>query len=133
MARIAGVDIPEDKIVEVSLTYVYGIGKSLSKEILETAKINLLTEGKALKRVRDLTGDELNRIRGVLETNYKVEGELRTQSFQNIKRLKEIKCYRGIRHKLGLPVRGQRTRCNAHTRKGKNIAVGGLKRTLEKT
>ncbi len=127
MARIAGIDIPDNKYVEVSLTYVYGIGKSLAAQILEASNVD------PRKKVSELTNDELGRIRGILETSYKLEGELRTQSFQNIKRLKEIKCYRGDRHKKGLPVRGQRTRCNAHTRKGKSIAVGGLKRVLAKT
>lgn len=127
MARIAGIDIPDNKYAEVSLTYVYGIGKSLAKQILEDSNVD------PRKKVGELTADELGRIRGILETTYKLEGELRTQSFQNIKRLKEIKCYRGDRHKKGLPVRGQRTRCNAHTRKGKSIAVGGLKRVLAKT
>jgi small subunit ribosomal protein S13 len=127
VARIAGVDIPDDKVIGVSLTYIFGIGRSLAEEILEAAKVD------SQKRAKDLDTDELGRIRGILENSYKVEGELKNQQFQNIKRLKEIKCYRGDRHKKGLPVRGQRTRCNAHTRKGKNIAVGGLKRILAKT
>ena len=127
MARIAGVDIPDDKVIGVSLTYIFGIGRSLAEEILEAAKVD------SQKRAKDLDTDELGRIRGILENSYKVQGELKNQQFQNIKRLKEIKCYRGDRHKKGLPVRGQRTRCNAHTRKGKNIAVGGLKRILAKT
>lgn len=127
MARIAGVDIPEDKRIDVSLTYIYGIGKALSNKILEQAGVEPSV------RVKDLSSDDVNKIRGVLETGYKVEGLKRQQAFEDIKRLKEIKCYRGMRHKAGLPVRGQRTRCNAHTRKGKNIAVGGLKRILQKT
>jgi len=127
VARIAGVDIPDDKVIGVSLTYIFGIGRSLAEEILEAAKVD------SQKRAKDLDTDELGRIRGILENSYKVQGELKNQQFQNIKRLKEIKCYRGDRHKKGLPVRGQRTRCNAHTRKGKNIAVGGLKRILAKT
>lgn len=127
MARIAGVDIPDEKVIVASLTYIFGIGQTSSKKILAKANVE------PLKRTTELTPEEISRIRSVLEADYKVEGELRTQTFQNIKRLKEIKCYRGIRHKVGLPVRGQRTRCNAHTRKGKSIAVGGLKRVLTKT
>ena len=127
MARIAGVDIPEDKRVEISLTYIFGIGRSVSNEILKKTGINPNI------RVKDMKGQDLNRIRSIIESEYKVEGEKRQEVFQNIRRLKEIKCYRGIRHKRGLPVRGQRTRSNAHTRKGRGIAVGGLKRILQKT
>lgn len=127
MARIAGTDIPEDKRVEISLTYLYGIGRTLSNTILKRSNVNPDI------RVRDLSDAEVNRIRSVIDAEYKVEGQKRQETFQNIKRLKEIKCYRGIRHKLGLPVRGQRTRCNAHTRKGRSLAVGGLKRILAKT
>ena len=127
MARIAGTDIPDNKRAEISLTYLYGIGKTLSNTILKKANINPNT------RVKDLSDAELNRIRSVIDAEYKVEGQKRQETFQNIKRLKEIKCYRGIRHRLGLPVRGQRTRCNAHTRKGRSMAVGGLKRIVAKT
>lgn len=127
MARIAGTDIPDDKRVEISLTYLFGIGRALSNEILKKANVS------PDARVKDLSDAELNRIRSVIDAEYKVEGQKKQENFQNIKRLKEIKCYRGIRHKLGLPVRGQRTRCNAHTRKGRSIAVGGLKRVLAKT
>jgi len=127
VARIAGTDIPDNKRAEISLTYLYGIGKTLSNTILKKANINPNT------RVKDLSDAELNRIRSVIDAEYKVEGQKRQETFQNIKRLKEIKCYRGIRHRLGLPVRGQRTRCNAHTRKGRSMAVGGLKRIVAKT
>ncbi len=127
MSRIAGVDIPEDKRAEISLTYIYGIGRAVSNKILKKAGVD------PDMRIKDLQGEDLNRIRSLIESEYKVEGEKRQEIFQNIRRLKEIKCYRGIRHKRGLPVRGQRTRSNAHTRKGKSIAIGGLKRVLQKT
>lgn len=127
MARIAGVDIPEDKRAEISLTYIFGIGRSVSNEILKKAGVSPDI------RIKDMNGEDLNRIRSLIESEYKVEGERRQDIFQNIRRLKEIKCYRGVRHKKGLPTRGQRTRSNAHTRKGRNIAVGGLKRILQKT
>ena len=127
MARVAGLEIPNDKRLWVSLMSIYGIGESLSKEICEKTKLdpNML--------VKDMTEGELDVIRGYIDKNYEVEGELRQKVFRDIKRLKDIRCYRGIRHKLGLPVRGQRTRHNAHTRKGKSRPVGGLKRKLEKT
>lgn len=113
MARIAGVDVPRDKRVEVALTYIYGIGRSSSKKILEAAEVNPST------RVKDLTEDELNRIRNIIVANYRVEGDLRREVNQNIKRLIDIGCYRGVRHRKGLPVRGQRTKTNARTRKGR--------------
>lgn len=127
MARVAGLEIPNDKRVWVSLMSIYGIGEVSAKEICEKTKIdpNML--------VKDLSESELDVIRGYLDKNFEVEGELRQKIFRNIKRLKDIRCYRGIRHKLGLPVRGQRTRHNARTRKGKSRPVGGLKRKLEKT
>lgn len=126
--RIAGVEIPTAKKIKIALTYVYGIGHTKAEDILALARVD------GEKRGKDLTDDELSRIRGVVESDdMKVEGELRQEIFQNIKRLKDIRSYRGIRHKLGLPVRGQRTRSNAHTRKGRHLAVGGLKRKLEKT
>lgn len=125
MARYVGVEIPDEKKVWVALTYIYGIGESLAKSTLERLNID---EDKLLE---DITGEEESRLRAELE-NMKVEGKLRQEVQRNIKRLKDIKCYRGIRHKLGLPVRGQRTRTNAHTRKGHNVAVGGLKTKLEK-
>ena len=121
MARIAGVDIPSDKRVVVSLTYVYGIGLSLSKQILKDADINEDT------RVKNLSEDELNRIRTEIG-KYITEGDLRREITLNIKRLMEIGSYRGIRHRKGLPVRGQNTRNNARTRKGKAKAVTGKKK-----
>mgnify|MGYP001044241737 CR=1 FL=1 len=127
MARVAGLEIPNDKRVWVSLMSIYGIGEVSAKEICEKTKIDLNMF------VKDLSESELDVIRGYLDKNFEVEGELRQKIFRNIKRLKDIRCYRGIRHKLGLPVRGQRTRHNARTRKGKSRPVGGLKRKLEKT
>ncbi len=126
-ARIVGVDVPLEKRVEVALTYIHGIGLARSREILDKLKINPDT------RTKDLNETDIKNLNEFISKNFKVEGELRQIVFRNIKRLKDIRCYRGIRHKLGLPVRGQRTRTNAVTRKGKNIAVGGLKRKLEKT
>lgn len=126
MARISGIELPKEKRIEIALTYIYGIGLKLSQKILKLTNINPDT------RTVDLTSEQIKRLASVIEQNYKVEGELKQEIFRNIKRLKDIKCYRGIRHKLGLPVRGQRTRTNAVTRKGKNIAVGGLNRKLEK-
>jgi len=118
MARIAGVDLPKNKRVEIALTYIYGIGRSRSQSILNAAGINWDT------KVKDLTEEEVNKIRNILEKNYKVEGDLRREVSQNIKRLIEIGCYRGIRHRKGLPVRGQRTSTNARTRKGPRKTVG---------
>lgn len=126
-ARIVGVDVPLDKKLKVSLTYVKGIGDSLSYKILERVKIDPEV------RTKEISEEELKKLNALIEKDYVVEGELKQTNFRNIKRLKDIRCYRGLRHKLGLPVRGQRTRTNAVTRKGKNIAVGGLKRKLEKT
>jgi len=126
VARFVGVEIPDEKKIKVSLTYIYGIGDSKSLEILKQANIN------SEKRLKDITSAESSRLREILE-KMKLEGELRQIKFRNIKRLQDIRCYRGLRHKLGLPVRGQRTRHNARTRKGKNLPVGGLKRILEKT
>lgn len=127
MARVAGVEIPNEKKLWVSLMSIYGIGKSLALEICKETNIDENTI------VKDLSESDLDVIRGYIDKNFEVEGELRQKTFRDIKRLKDIKSYRGIRHKLGLPVRGQRTRHNAHTRKGKSRPVGGLKRTLEKT
>ncbi|WP_027718572.1 30S ribosomal protein S13 [Desulfovirgula thermocuniculi] len=118
MARIAGVDLPRDKRVEIALTYIYGIGRSTSKKILAKTGVNPDT------RVRDLTEDEVNRLKDEIEKNYKVEGDLRREVAMNIKRLIDIGCYRGLRHRRGLPVRGQRTRTNARTRKGPRKTVG---------
>lgn len=123
MARIAGVELPKNKRIEVALTYIYGIGRSLSRKILKELNINMDT------RVKDLTEDEVKKIRDYIENNLKVEGELRQEVIQNIKRLMEIGCYRGIRHKRGLPVRGQRTRTNARTRKGPRRAIGVKKKS----
>ncbi len=116
MARIAGVDLPREKRVEIGLTYVYGIGISSSQKILKEAGINPDT------RVKDLTDEDVNKIRKAME-NYEVEGDLRREVALNIKRLTEIGCYRGIRHRKGLPVRGQRTKTNARTRKGPRKVV----------
>ncbi|MCD6364036.1 MAG: 30S ribosomal protein S13 [Synergistetes bacterium] len=122
MARIAGVDLPRNKRVEIALTYIYGIGLSRSKEILRNTGVN------PDKRVKDLTEEEIAKIREYIEKNFKVEGELRREVVMNIKRLIEIGCYRGLRHKLGLPVRGQRTRSNARTRKGPRRTVGAKRK-----
>ncbi len=119
MARIAGVDLPRNKRIEVALTYIYGIGPSLSKKILAETGVNPDT------RVKDLTEDEIARLREVVERNYKVEGDLRREVNMNIRRLIEIGCYRGLRHRRNLPVRGQRTRTNARTRKGPRKTVAG--------
>jgi small subunit ribosomal protein S13 len=126
MARIAGVDLPRDKRVDVALTYIYGIGWSRAYEILLRAGVKPET------RVRNLTEDEVARLREVVERHYKVEGDLRREVAMNIRRLVEIGCYRGIRHKRGLPVRGQRTRTNARTRKGPRKTVGIKKRAVAK-
>lgn len=128
MARIAGVDLPRDKRVEIGLTYVYGIGQSLSNEILDRASVDPDT------RVRELTESEVARLRELIERDYKVEGDLRREVQTNIKRLIEIGCYRGTRHRKGLPVRGQRTRTNARTRKGprKTVPGRGRRRGLKK-
>lgn len=129
MARIAGVDLPRDKRVEVSLTYIYGIGHTRSNEILEKVGID------PDKRVRDLTEAEVSGLRQTIDREYRVEGDLRRQVQQNIRRLKDIRCYRGIRHIRGLPVHGQRTRTNARTRKGpkKTVAGQGRRRGMKKT
>ncbi|HPB54963.1 MAG TPA: 30S ribosomal protein S13 [Candidatus Aminicenantes bacterium] len=112
MARIAGVEIPDNKRVEISLTYIFGIGRSKSQKILEQAKVD------KNKRVKELKAEELNTIRMIIEKEEKVEGDLRKEIQMSIKRLMEINCYRGLRHRMGLPVRGQRTKTNARTRKG---------------
>ena len=117
MARIAGVDLPKEKRVEIGLTYIYGIGLTSSQKILEKAGVNPDT------RIKDLTDEEINNIRKIIDDEYKVEGDLRRDVALNIKRLKEIGCYRGLRHRKGLPVRGQRTKTNARTRKGPKKAV----------
>lgn len=127
MARVAGLEIPNDKKLWVSLMSIYGVGEKTAKKICEGSKL----DGNTL--VKDLSEAQLDVVRGYIDKNLEVEGELRQIIFRNIKRLKDIKSYRGIRHKLGLPVRGQRTRHNARTRKGRSRPVGGLKRKLEKT
>ncbi|MDD2400763.1 MAG: 30S ribosomal protein S13 [Clostridia bacterium] len=118
MARIAGVDLPRDKRVEIGLTYIYGIGRVTSQKILSITAVNPDT------RVKDLTEDEVSKIREVIGKEYKVEGDLRREVSLNIKRLMEIACYRGLRHRRGLPVRGQNTKNNARTRKGPSGAAG---------
>ncbi|MEA1960600.1 MAG: 30S ribosomal protein S13 [Bacillota bacterium] len=122
MARIAGVDLPRDKRVEISLTYIYGIGKSSSQKILAAAGINPDT------RVKDLTEEEVAKLRAIIDKNYAVEGDLRRDVNMDIKRLMDIGCYRGIRHRRGLPVRGQKTKTNARTRKGPKRTAGGKKK-----
>ena len=122
MARISGVDLPREKRVEVGLTYIYGIGLHTSQKILEQTGVNPDT------RVRDLTDEEANRLREVIDRDYRVEGDLRREVSMNIKRLMDIGCYRGLRHRRGLPLRGQRTRTNARTRRGPKRAIGGRKK-----
>ena len=121
MARIAGVDLP-NKHVDVALTYIYGIGGTSARKICATTGVE------PQKRTADLTADEVNRLRTVIENDYRVEGRLRTEISLNIKRLMDIGCYRGIRHRRGLPVRGQRTKTNARTRKGKRKTVAGKRK-----
>jgi small subunit ribosomal protein S13 len=118
LARISGIDIPRDKHIVIALTYVFGIGRSLAKKILKDLGID------PTRKTRDLTEDEIIKIRAYIDNNFKVEGDLRREVTQNIKRLIEINSYRGIRHKRGLPVRGQRTHTNARTRKGRKRSVG---------
>ena len=122
MARIAGVDLPNDKRVEIALCYIYGIGRTLSNRILEQCGINPDT------RTKDLTDEEVTKIRDVIEDGYTVEGDLRRTTAMNIKRLTEIGCYRGRRHRTGLPVRGQRTKTNARTRKGPKRTIAGKRK-----
>ncbi len=126
MARIAGVDIPRDKRVDISLRYIYGIGPTLATKICAQTQVRPET------KVRDLTEDEVLRLRDVIEKEYKVEGDLRREVNLNIKRLIEIGCYRGLRHRRGLPVRGQRTRTNARTRKGPRKTVAGRRKATAK-
>jgi small subunit ribosomal protein S13 len=126
MARIAGVDLPRDKRAEIALTYIYGIGPTLSRRILDAAGVHPNT------RIKDLTEGEINRIRTIIDREYKVEGDLRREVSQNIKRLQEIGCYRGIRHRRGLPVHGQRTRTNARTKRGPRKTVPGRRRSRAK-
>lgn len=126
MARISGVDIPREKRVEVALTYIYGIGPSTSKKILERTRVNPDT------RVKNLTEDEVARLREVIDREFKTEGDLRREVNLNIKRLIEIGCYRGVRHRRGLPVHGQRTRTNARTKRGPRRTVAGRKKAAAK-
>jgi small subunit ribosomal protein S13 len=128
MARIAGIDLPREKRVEIGLTYIYGIGRATSNEILAQVGVNPDT------RVKDLAEDEVARLREVIARNYRVEGDLRREISSNINRLMEIGCYRGLRHRRGLPVRGQRTRTNARTKRGarKTVAGRGRRRGAKK-
>jgi len=126
MARIAGVDIPRDKRIDISLRYIYGIGPTTSKNIVTTAQVNPAT------KVRDLTDEEVSRIRELIDKEHTVEGDLRREVRQNVQRLIEINCYRGIRHRRGLPVRGQRTRTNARTKRGARRTVAGKRKAAAK-
>lgn len=125
MARIAGVDLPRDKKVEIGLTYIYGIGRAVAKEILGKTGVS------ADLRVRDLSDADVNKLRQAIEKDYRVEGALRTEIAMNIKRLMDIGSYRGIRHRRGLPVRGQRTHTNARTKKGPRRAIAGKKKVTK--
>lgn len=122
MARISGIDLPKDKRIEVGLTYIFGIGNSSSKKILAKTGVNPDT------RVKDLSDDEVGKLREVIDQEYKVEGDLRREVALDIKRLQEIGCYRGVRHRKGLPVRGQRTKTNARTRKGPKRTIANKKK-----
>jgi small subunit ribosomal protein S13 len=126
MARIAGVDLPRNKRVGIGLTYIFGIGHSTADKILEETGVS------PERRVSELNDDEVSRLRRVIEARYKVEGALRSEVSMNIKRLMDIGCYRGLRHRRGLPVRGQRTHTNARTHKGKRVAIAGKKKAPKK-
>ena len=126
MARIAGIDLPKNKRVVIGLTSIYGIGKSSSQKILDQAGVN------SDKKVSELTDDEVNKLRTIITSDYKIEGSLKTEIQTNIKRLMDIGSYRGKRHRRGLPVRGQRTKTNARTRKGKRKTVAGKKKAIAK-
>jgi small subunit ribosomal protein S13 len=125
MARISGIDLPRDKKVEIGLTYIYGIGRASAQQIMEKAGID------ASLRIRDLTDADVNKLRQVIEKEFRVEGALRTEVAMNIKRLMDIGSYRGIRHRRGLPVRGQRTHTNARTKKGPRRAIAGKKKVTK--
>ena len=125
MARISGIDLPRDKKVEIGLTYIYGIGRALAQQIIEKSGID------ASQRVRDLSDADVNKLRQVIEKEFRVEGALRTEVAMNIKRLMDIGSYRGIRHRRGLPVRGQRTHTNARTKKGPRRAIAGKKKVTK--
>jgi small subunit ribosomal protein S13 len=126
MARISGVDVPREKRVEIALTYIFGIGRTTAQQICDATDVNRNT------RVRDLTDDEVGRLRVYIDQNLRVEGDLRREVTQDIKRKMEIGCYQGIRHRRGLPVRGQRTHTNARTRKGPKKTVAGKKKAVRK-
>jgi small subunit ribosomal protein S13 len=126
VARIAGVDLPNDKRIEIALTYVYGIGRATARRILDTAGVS------GSIRVKNLTDEDTGKLRSIIEREYKVEGALRSEMAMNIKRLMDIGAYRGLRHRRGLPVRGQRTKTNARTRKGPKKTAGVMKRTAAK-
>ena len=126
MARIAGIDLPKNKRSEIGLTYIYGIGRTIAHKILDQAGIGYA------KRIGDLSDDEVAKIRSIITSDMKVEGAARTETQMNIKRLMDINCYRGLRHRKGLPVRGQRTRTNSRTRKGKRKTVAGKKKAIAK-
>ena len=126
MARIAGVDLPRNKRAEIGLTYIFGIGKTTSRKILTKAGVDVN------KKVGELNDEEVASIRAIIQSDYKVEGAMRSEVQMNIKRLMDIGCYRGLRHRKGLPARGQRTRTNARTRKGKRKTVAGKKKAIEK-
>ncbi len=126
MARIAGVDLPRDKRAEIALTYIYGLGATRAKLVCELAEVSVDT------KVRDLTEDEVLKVRRAIEQNFRVEGDLRREVAQNIKRKVDIGSYQGIRHRRGLPVRGQRTHTNARTRKGRRMAIAGKKKAVKK-
>ena len=126
MARIAGIDLPREKRIEVGLTYIYGIGRASSQRILEQAGVN------PNQRVHQLSDEEINRLRRVIDAQFRVEGVLRAEVARNIKRLMDIGCYRGLRHRRGLPVRGQRTHTNARTKKGPRRAIAGKKKPGKK-
>ena len=125
MARIAGVDLPREKRIEIALTYIFGVGPAVAQQIISTTGIDPST------RVKDLTEEEEQKLRAELENNHRVEGDLRRERAMNRKRLMDIGCYRGIRHRQGLPVRGQRTKTNARTRKGPKRTVAGKKKTMK--
>jgi small subunit ribosomal protein S13 len=126
MARIAGVDLPRGKRIEIALTYIFGIGNSRASEILKSCGVD------PNRRTQDLDDDDVNRLRRAIESSFKVEGALRTEVSMNIKRLMDIGCYRGLRHRRGLPVRGQRTHTNARTKKGPRRAIAGKKKATKK-
>ena len=125
MARIAGIDLPREKKVEIGLTYIYGIGRAVARRILESTGVN------PVQKIRDLSEADVNKLRQEIEKNYRVEGALRTEVAMNIKRLMHIGSYRGIRHRRGLPVRGQRTHTNARTKKGPRRAIAGKKKVTK--